>query len=66
LDLWISPSRYFADRMIQRLGLPAERVPVVPNGIRLEGYDTLPPRMAKQPGELLTLGFFAACARKRA
>ena len=59
LDLWISPSRYFADRMIERLGLPPERVPVVPNGISLEGYDSLPPRKAKQPGEPVTLGFFA-------
>jgi glycosyltransferase involved in cell wall biosynthesis len=38
-DLFISPSRYFADRMIERLGLRAERVKVVWNGINLEGYD---------------------------
>lgn len=59
LDAWISPSRYFAGRMIGRLGLSPERVWVVPNGISLEGYDALPRRKAKCPGEPLTLGFFA-------
>lgn len=38
-DLFIAPSRYFADRMRQRLGLSADRVRVVYNGINLEGYD---------------------------
>jgi glycosyltransferase involved in cell wall biosynthesis len=38
VDLWVAPSRYFAERMRERLGLPAERVRVVYNGIRLEGY----------------------------
>jgi glycosyltransferase involved in cell wall biosynthesis len=65
VDAWISPSRYFADRMQERLHLPAERVHVVPNGISLAGYDTLPVRVSRQPGEPLTLGFFGRmCADK--
>jgi len=65
VDGWISPSRYFADRMQQRLGLPSDRLRVVPNGISLEGYDQLPSRVAKKPGEPLTLGFFARqCSEK--
>jgi glycosyltransferase involved in cell wall biosynthesis len=59
VDGWISPTRYFADRMAPRLRLPPDRVCVVPNGISLAGYDQLPPRTAKRPGEPLTLGFFA-------
>ncbi len=59
IDGWISPSRYFADRMGQRLGLPPDKVEVVPNGISLDGYDRLPPRPAKMPGDPLHLGFFA-------
>lgn len=59
VDGWIAPTRYFADRMAQRLSLPSERVRVVPNGISLEGYDQLPVRSAKRPGDPLTLGFFA-------
>ena len=59
VDGWIAPTRYFAGRMTQRLRLSPERVRVVPNGISLDGYDRLPPRPAKRPGDPLTLGFFA-------
>jgi glycosyltransferase involved in cell wall biosynthesis len=38
VDLFIAPSRYFADLMIQRLGLNPGRVTVIHNGINLEGY----------------------------
>jgi glycosyltransferase involved in cell wall biosynthesis len=37
-DLFIAPSRYFAELMTDRLGLPAERVKIVHNGINLDGY----------------------------
>ena len=41
-DLWIAPSRYFADLMALRLGWSVEesarRIRVVPNGISVEGY----------------------------
>ncbi|MFZ9855503.1 MAG: glycosyltransferase family 4 protein [Limisphaerales bacterium] len=59
VDLWVSPSRYFADRMGRRLGIPQDRIRVVPNGIHLAGYETLPSRPPKAPGEPMTLGFFA-------
>ncbi len=59
VDGWIAPSRFFADRMGARLGLPPDRVRVVPNGINLEGYDVLPPRPPLVPGGPVTLGFFA-------
>jgi glycosyltransferase involved in cell wall biosynthesis len=38
VDLFIAPSHYFADLMGRRLGLPAERIRVVHNGISLRGY----------------------------
>ncbi len=38
VDLFVAPSRYFAQLMRERLGLPAERIRVVRNGIDLEGY----------------------------
>ncbi len=59
MDGWISPSRYFAGRMAGRLGLAADRIQVAPNGISLAGYDTLPLRAAKRPGDELAIGFFA-------
>lgn len=41
-ELFIAPSRYFADLMQSRLALPPERVRVVYNGISLEGYESRP------------------------
>lgn len=38
-DLFIAPSRYFAELMQARLNLPAEKVKVVYNGINLDGYN---------------------------
>ena len=38
VDLFVAPSRYFGDLMRERLGLRADRVRVVYNGINLEGY----------------------------
>ncbi len=59
VDGWIAPSRYFAGRMSERLGLSSRRMAVVPNGISLEGYNSLPSRPAPKPGDPLSLGFFA-------
>lgn len=39
VDLFIAPSRYFADVMKRRLGLAEDRVRVVYNGISLDGYE---------------------------
>ena len=41
-DAFIAVSRYYADLMQERLGLPAERVHVVYNGISPEGYEPAP------------------------
>jgi glycosyltransferase involved in cell wall biosynthesis len=38
VDMLVAPSRYFADVMQRRLGVPPARVRVVPNGINLSGY----------------------------
>ncbi|GDY20722.1 glycosyl transferase family 1 [Verrucomicrobiota bacterium] len=54
VDLFIAPSRYFGELMAKRLGLAAERLRVVPNGISLEGYHA-----AGAAVEPPALGFFA-------
>lgn len=59
VDVWIAPTAFFARRMEERLHLSTGSVRVVHNGILLEGYDALPPRNAKKPGDAVTLGFFA-------
>lgn len=61
-DLFLAPSRYFADTMSRRLELPAEKVKVVFNGISLDGYDRVPPaRETSAP----TLGYFARMCREK-
>jgi glycosyltransferase involved in cell wall biosynthesis len=54
VDLFIAPSRYFADLMQKRLRLDPERVRVVYNGINLEGY--LPAAIPPTPP---VLGYFS-------
>ena len=64
-DLYISPSRYFAERMAERLRLPPDLIRVVPPGINLEGFDAaLPPgpgARAMPP----VLGYFARLCREK-
>lgn len=60
IDVFVAPSRFFGELMASRLGLAPDRVRVVPNGIRLDGYPTAPKLAA--PGATtvpLRLGFFA-------
>ncbi|MBC8138266.1 MAG: glycosyltransferase family 4 protein [Fibrella sp.] len=55
VDAFIAVSRYHADLMTQRAKLPPERVHVVYNGIRLEGYGPHPAPTAAPP----VLGYLA-------
>jgi glycosyltransferase involved in cell wall biosynthesis len=58
-DVWIAPSRYFADLMTRRLGWSEEegarRIQVIPNGVSLEGYSTA----ASEPPAAPTIGYLA-------
>jgi glycosyltransferase involved in cell wall biosynthesis len=73
-DLFIAPSRYFADLMRQRLQLPEDRMRVVFNGINLEGFSSEPPSAlsaaASAEAEIRhppfpTLGYFARLCREK-
>ena len=58
VDLFIAPSRYFADLMSQRLSLRPDQICVVPNGINLDGYS--PPQDARTKADAPpVLGYFA-------
>jgi glycosyltransferase involved in cell wall biosynthesis len=62
VDLFIAPSRYFADNMARRLSLPMERMAVVFNGINLDGY------LVENPTanlEAPVLGFFARMCEEK-
>jgi glycosyltransferase involved in cell wall biosynthesis len=53
VDLFIAPSRYFAELMKKRLNLPDRQIKVVFNGISLAGYG-----LAKEPPTPPAIGFF--------
>jgi glycosyltransferase involved in cell wall biosynthesis len=63
VDLFIAPSRYFADFMTPRLRIPPGRMKVLPNGISLDGYDK-PASRNTQAGPPV-LGFFARMCRDK-
>ncbi|MEO5802548.1 MAG: glycosyltransferase family 4 protein [Verrucomicrobiota bacterium] len=58
VDLFIAPSKYFAELMGRRLGISANRIRVIYNGINLEGYDPTPDSKLKTQNPA-TLGYFA-------
>ena len=60
IDCFIAPSRYYADRMIERLGVPVDKMHVIYNGINLEGYE--PANHTPNPP---VLGFFSRMCRDK-
>lgn len=63
VDLFIAPSRYFGELMARRLGLPADKVKVVHNGINLDGFGTQNPESRIQNPPVL--GFFARMCKEK-
>jgi glycosyltransferase involved in cell wall biosynthesis len=63
VDLFVSPSRFYAQLMGQRLNIAPERIKVVHNGINLSGYeDAAPPGGTAGPP---VLGYFARMCREK-
>lgn len=60
VDLFIAPSRYFADLMRQRLGLPPGKVRVIYNGLSLEGWSA-----PATPPDPPVLGYFARMCKEK-
>ncbi len=65
VDLFIAPSRYFAELMSRRLHLPADRVKVVYNGINLDGYETATPAVEGGFRGAPVLGFLARMCKEK-
>jgi glycosyltransferase involved in cell wall biosynthesis len=61
VDAFISVSDYYAAPMREYLGIPEDRIAVVPLGINLRGYDPTP-RVAP---ETFTVGYFARVAPEK-
>lgn len=60
VDLFIAPSRYFAELMGRRLGIPPEKMRVIYNGLQLDGWQ--PADHLPQPP---VLGFFARMCKEK-
>jgi len=61
IDGFISVSRYYAQFMPGYLGVPPEKIRVVPLGINLEGYE----KKERSASEPFTVGFFARIAPEK-
>jgi glycosyltransferase involved in cell wall biosynthesis len=59
-DILISPSRFYAGFMRERLGRGADAIEVVPNGIPLEGYS-----VAEAEPACPTIGYLARMCREK-
>jgi len=64
VDVLMAPSRYFAELMASRAGLPVERIAIVPNGINLAGYPAETGRARPVPNPPV-LGYFARMSRDK-
>ena len=54
IDLFIAPTRYYADTMAKRAGIPSAKLEQIYNGINLDGFE--PSRLPDDPP---VLGYFA-------
>ena len=54
IDLFIAPTRYYADAMAQRAGIPAAKPEHINNGINLDGFEP-----SDLPDDPPVLGYFA-------
>jgi glycosyltransferase involved in cell wall biosynthesis len=61
VDGFVAVSDYYADFMSRYLGLPRERMHVVPLGVNVEGYE---PRRDRAPGPF-TIGYMARVAPEK-
>lgn len=59
VDLFIAPSRYFADLMQRRLRLDSRQIRVLYNGLNLDGY------AGREAAEPAVLGYFARMSREK-
>jgi glycosyltransferase involved in cell wall biosynthesis len=65
-DVFVAPTRYFGERMRERLGFPAAKLRVVHNGINLDGYSMVSDAEAHVQGAgPPVLGYFARMCREK-
>jgi glycosyltransferase involved in cell wall biosynthesis len=66
-DLFMAPSRYFAELMQRRMSLASDRVRVVYNGINLDGYSQKPSGVTSSANDrpAPVLGYLARMCREK-
>jgi glycosyltransferase involved in cell wall biosynthesis len=65
VDLFLPPSRYFAELMGARLALRPDQVAILPNGIEVRGYAAGQPGAGATPTAAPVLGYFARMCREK-
>lgn len=66
IDCFIAVSRFYADAMSERLGIPRDKIKVVPLGLNLQDYARFQaPREWPRPHQPFTIGFFARIAPEK-
>ncbi|MBK9139800.1 MAG: glycosyltransferase family 4 protein [Verrucomicrobia bacterium] len=66
VDAFVAPSRYFADRMADRMRVPAERMHVLPLGLNLAGFPPPgSPGSAATRGSPPAIGYLARMCREK-
>ncbi len=65
VDEFIAPSCYFGGLMAKRLGLSADKLHVVHNGINLDGYETPTPRVEGGFRSAPVLGYLARMCKEK-
>ena len=65
VDAFIAVSEYYAEFMPDYLGIPRERIRVVPLGINLQGYQSRVASRVSERSEPFTVGFFARVAPEK-
>jgi len=62
VERFLAVSRYYEEFMPGYLGIPREKMSLVPLGINMQGYEMRPPREAGRP---FTVGYFARVAPEK-
>jgi glycosyltransferase involved in cell wall biosynthesis len=65
IDAFIAVSEYYADFMPGYLGIPREKIHVVPLGINLKGYEPKVEARVRERSGPFTVGFFARIAPEK-
>ena len=64
-DLLVAPSRFYADFMAGRLGLPPDSIRVMPNGVSMDGLPRTLPGINPEPGNAPVIGYLARMSREK-